>query len=58
MSNVVRCGLVQTKNDICTKGNGADKATIEKIKQSMLEKHLKYTEDAAKQGVKMPTPEA
>jgi beta-ureidopropionase len=53
MSNVVRCGLVQTKNDICTEGSGADKATIEKIKKSMLEKHLKYTEDAAKQGVKI-----
>jgi N-carbamoylputrescine amidase len=53
MSNVVRCGLVQTKNDIATEGNGADKATIEKIKKSMLEKHLKYTEDAAKQGVKI-----
>ena len=53
MSNVVRCGLIQTKNDICTNGNGADKKTIEKIKQSMLEKHLKYTEDAAKQGVKI-----
>jgi N-carbamoylputrescine amidase len=53
MSNVVRCGLVQTKNDISTEGNGTDKATIEKIKKSMLEKHLKYTEDAAKQGVKI-----
>jgi N-carbamoylputrescine amidase len=53
MSNVVRCGLIQTKNDISTEGNGTDKATIEKIKKSMLEKHLKYTEDAAKQGVKI-----
>jgi N-carbamoylputrescine amidase len=53
MSNVVRCGLIQTKNDISTEGNGADKSTIEKIKQSMLEKHLKFVEDAAKQGVKI-----
>jgi beta-ureidopropionase len=53
MSNVVRCGLVQTKNDISTEGNGTDKATIEKIKKNMLEKHLKFTEDAAKQGVKI-----
>ena len=53
MSNVVRCGLIQTKNDICTEGNGTDKATIQKIQKSMLEKHLKYTEDAAKQGVKI-----
>ena len=53
MSNIVRCGLIQTKNDICSEGNGADKATIEKIKKSMLEKHIKYTEDAAKKGVKI-----
>ena len=53
MSNIVRCGLIQTKNDISTSGSGVDRSTIEKIKKSMLDKHLKYTEDAARQGVKI-----
>jgi len=53
MSNLVNCGLIQTKNDIATTGNGTDKATIAKIKESMLEKHLKYTKDAYDKGVKI-----
>src|SRR5271154_7152454 len=53
MSNSVRCGLIQTKNDICTNGNGADKATIEKIKKNMLDKHIGFTEEAAKKGVQI-----
>jgi N-carbamoylputrescine amidase len=53
MSNIVRCGLIQAKNEISTSGGGADKATINKIKQSMLEKHLKFTEEASKKGVKI-----
>src|SRR5580658_8141640 len=53
MSNSVRCGLIQTKNDICTNGNGADKATIEKIKKNMLDKHIGFTEEAAEKGVQI-----
>lgn len=53
MSNVVRCGLIQTKNTVVSPAGGTDKSTMEKIKQSMLDKHLEYTEKAAKEGVKI-----
>ncbi|MCA9816594.1 MAG: nitrilase-related carbon-nitrogen hydrolase [Cyanobacteriota/Melainabacteria group bacterium] len=53
MSNVVRCGLIQTKNAVVSPAGGTDKSTMEKIKQSMLDKHLEYTEKAAKEGVKI-----
>ncbi len=54
MANVVvRCGLIQTKNDICTTGNGTDSATIAKIQKNMLDKHLKYMKDAKDKGVQI-----
>jgi N-carbamoylputrescine amidase len=53
MPNVVRCGLIQTKNDISTTGNGTDAATIAKIQKNMLEKHLKYMKDAKDKGVQI-----
>ena len=52
MSNVVRCGLIQTKNAVVSPAGGTDKSTMEKIKQSMLDKHLEYTEKAAKEGIR------
>jgi len=53
MSRVVRCGLIQTKNDIVSPEGGTDGKLLAKIKESMLEKHLKYTEEAHKKGVKI-----
>lgn len=53
MPNVVKCGLIQTKNAVVSPEGGTDKSMIDKIKQSMLEKHLEYTEKAAKEGVKI-----
>ena len=53
MAKMVRCGLIQTKNDIVPTIGGTDKATIDKIKASMLEKHLKYTKEAAEKGVQI-----
>ncbi len=47
MSNIVRCGLIQTKNDIVSPQGGTDKKMLAKIKDSMLEKHLKMTKEAA-----------
>lgn len=53
MANIVKCGLIQTKNDIVSKEGGTDAAAIQKIKDSMLEKHLKYTKEAHEKGVKI-----
>lgn len=53
MANIVKCGLIQTKNDIVSKEGGTDAASIQKIKDSMLEKHLKYTKEAHEKGVKI-----
>ncbi len=53
MPNTVSCGLVQAKNDIVPPRGGTDKETIKKIKQSMLEKHLKFAAEAAKKGVQI-----
>jgi beta-ureidopropionase len=53
MPRIIKCGLIQTKNDIVPPKEGADKATIEKIKKSMLDKHLKFVEEAAKKGVQI-----
>lgn len=53
MPRVIKCGLIQTKNDIVPPKEGADKATIEKIKKSMLDKHLKFVDEAAKKGVQI-----
>lgn len=53
MPNLVRCGLIQTANDIVPESGKADKSIIEKIKQSMLDKHLKFTKQAAEKGVRI-----
>lgn len=53
MANIVRCGLIQAKNDVVPELGKADKALIDKIKQSMLDKHLKFTQQAADQGVQI-----
>jgi N-carbamoylputrescine amidase len=47
MSRVVKCGLIQSKN-----AAPAD-ASIEEIKRTNIEKHLKLIEEAAEQGVKI-----
>jgi N-carbamoylputrescine amidase len=53
MPNIVRCGLIQTKNDVVPPMGGTSKEIIAKIKQSMLDKHLKYVKDAADKGVQI-----
>jgi beta-ureidopropionase len=53
MSNIVKCGLIQTKNDIVSPEGGTDKKLLNKIKDSMLEKHLKMTKEAHDKGVKI-----
>lgn len=53
MPRVVRCGLIQTRNEIVAPQGGADKATIAKIKQAMLDKHLKMIQEAASKGVQV-----
>ncbi|MBU6450200.1 MAG: acyltransferase [Cyanobacteria bacterium REEB67] len=53
MSKIVRCGLIQTKNDVVSPQGGTDKKLLAKIKDAMLEKHLKYTEEAHKKGVQI-----
>ena len=51
--NLVRCGLIQAKNDIATSGTGTDKETIEKIKKNMVDKHIGYIKQAADKGVQI-----
>jgi beta-ureidopropionase len=53
MPQVVRCGLIQTKNEVVSPKGGTDKNTIAKIKQAMLDKHLKMIDEAAKKGVQI-----
>src|SRR5438270_10201915 len=53
MARNVRCALVQARNDIVAPKGGADKATMEKIKQSMIEKHVKFVDQAGKEGVQI-----
>lgn len=53
MANIVRCGLIQTKNEVVSKEGGTDSKSIQKIKDAMLEKHLKYTKEAHEKGVKI-----
>lgn len=53
MSNTVKCGLIQTKNEVVSPSGGTETAVIEKIKKAMLDKHLSYTEEAAKKGVQI-----
>jgi N-carbamoylputrescine amidase len=52
MAQVVRCGLIQAKNDIAsTNGGVVDVSLIDKMKKSMLDKHVDYIKQAADQGV-------
>lgn len=53
MSNVVRCGLIQTRNAVVSPSGGTDGNTIDKIKQAMLDKHLEFTKQAHEKGVKI-----
>jgi N-carbamoylputrescine amidase len=53
MSNVIRCGLIQTANDIIPKAGAVDGKTIEEIKKNMLDKHLRFAKEAADKGVKI-----
>ncbi len=53
MANIVRCGLVQAENVVPPPADNADSSAIHKIKQAMLDKHLKYVKDAADQGVQI-----
>jgi beta-ureidopropionase len=53
MPSLVRCGVIQTANDIVPPEGKADKQVIEQIKQNMLEKHLKFTKEAAEKGVQI-----
>lgn len=53
MAREVRCGLVQAKNDVVPPKGGSDKNTLEKIKKSMIDKHVKFVEQAAKEKVQI-----
>lgn len=53
MPNLVRCGLVQSANEISPPANLSDKSLIGKIKQAMLDKHLQFTRQAADKGVQI-----
>lgn len=53
MANIIRCGLIQTKNEVVSKEGGTDSKSIQKIKDAMLEKHLKFTKEAHEKGVKI-----
>ncbi|HZS47104.1 MAG TPA: nitrilase-related carbon-nitrogen hydrolase [Blastocatellia bacterium] len=47
MSRIVKCGLIQASNAV------ACEESIDKIKKGMIDKHLAFIADAAKQGVKI-----
>src|ERR1035437_2217420 len=47
MAKVVRCGLIQAKNEVSSDHSVAE------IKKAMNDKHVKMIEDAAKQGVQI-----
>lgn len=53
MANIVRCGLIQTKNEVVSPSGGTDKKMVDDIKDKMLQKHLEYTKQAAEKGVKI-----
>jgi N-carbamoylputrescine amidase len=53
MANTVRCGLVQTKNDIATKNGDVTPALLEKIRKSQMDKHLDYVKKAGEQKVQI-----
>jgi beta-ureidopropionase len=53
MSHVVRCGLIQTKNEVIAPAGGTDAKQIAAIKENMLAKHVEYTKQAHDKGVKI-----
>ncbi len=53
MSNMVKCGLIQTKVVTMDAGLKVDQKYLNDLKTKMIDKHLKFTEDASKQGVKI-----
>jgi beta-ureidopropionase len=53
MSNIIKCGLVQASNDIVPPLNAADSKTIDQIRKNMLDKHVKFAEEAAGKGVQI-----
>lgn len=53
MSHVVRCGLIQTKNEVISPAGGTDAKQIAAIKENMLAKHVEYTKQAHDKGVKI-----
>jgi beta-ureidopropionase len=53
MSHVVRCGLIQTKNEVIAPAGGTDAKQIAAIKENMLAKHIEYTKQAHDKGVKI-----
>jgi hypothetical protein len=44
MPHVIKCGLVQAKNEVVSPLGGTDTQTINKITKAMLDKHLKHVE--------------
>ena len=53
MSRIVKCGLIQTKNEIVSPNGGTDAKTMEKIKKAMLDKHVEYIKKAGEQNVQI-----
>ncbi|MBX9771673.1 MAG: hypothetical protein K2X29_09895 [Candidatus Obscuribacterales bacterium] len=53
MSNMIKCGLVQASNDVIPPLNAADSKMIQQIQKNMLDKHVKFAEEAGKQGVQI-----
>lgn len=53
MSNIVRCGLIQTKNEVVATKGGTDSKMLAEIKEKMLAKHLQYTKQAHEKGVQI-----
>src|ERR1700733_1601054 len=53
MANIVRCGLIQAKNEIAAPLGGSNYELIMKMKEAMTAKHLKFVEAAAAQKVQI-----
>lgn len=53
MPRIVRCGLIQAANEVVPPKDSNDPGLIQQIKDAMLEKHLKFTDEAAEKGVKI-----
>lgn len=54
MANIVRCGLIQAKNEIpATAGGGSSSELRAQMKEKMILKHLDYIKEAAAKGVQI-----